>query len=74
MSTGVVEPRVAQFAADAEAVAAGQQYIQHDAVVFDSDRPVQGVVAVIHHIDGVAFFFQAALQKRGDLTFIFDDE
>ena len=70
-SDGFLRSDVAQHL---EPGSAGQHQIEHDRVVVDRARLLAGAVAVVQHIDGVAFLLEPGLDEAGDLPIVFNDE
>ena len=70
-SDGFARSDVAQHL---EARAARQHQIEHHRVVVHGARLLAAAVAVMQHVDGVAFLLEARLDETGDLPIVFNHQ
>ncbi len=71
---GRLHAPVAQRAAHGEPVARRQEHVQDDEVVGKRLRHLLTFGAVAHDLDHIAFFFETAAQRVGQLPLILDDQ
>ena len=67
-------PARAQFAANLETVAAGQQAIEDDQIVVVDRRLIERRLAVAAHVNGISVFAQAPRNHTRHARLIFDEQ